>query len=100
MSKLSEYNNITYSREPKYSKKYRKESNSSQAEEQLKNKFDINAKNSKKNISLILENTPKILRIYQPQMKTLQKRNIILASIKLIIQTQQQILKEKLQILK
>jgi hypothetical protein len=48
MSKLSKYNNITYSREPKYSKKYRKESNSSQAEEQLKNKFDINAKKFQK----------------------------------------------------
>ena len=48
MSKLSEYNNITYSRESKYSKKYRKESNSSQAEEQLKNKFDINAKKFQK----------------------------------------------------
>ena len=48
MSKLSEYNNNIYSREPKYSKKYRKESNSSQAEEQLKNKFDINAKKFQK----------------------------------------------------
>ena len=53
MSKLSEYNNnnsITYQKQSKHSKKYRKESNnSSQAEDLLKNKFDSNVNTNTKN---------------------------------------------------